>query len=188
MKKNLSISIEDFFNTLLKIWTAIQKFGFEVYLFFAGIFSYFLSNYARIDYAFYCFLIITSLDTVTRINAEAAAKKLKFNPFKGYFWAEIKSEGLRDMFKKVFTEYGVYLIISFVIDRLVFAGTITFNVYGSDIKLPVIALYFFSFVEVWSIGENIEESGGINLVKRVLHFLPEKLQKIISPKSQEEND
>lgn len=185
MKKNFFLIYEDLFNFFLKVYNYIHKFTFEIYLFFAGLTSYFLSNYNRIDYAFYCFLIITSLDTVTRINAGAIAKKLKFNPFKAYFWKEIKSSGLRDMYKKVFMEYGVYLIISFVVDQLVFNGTITFNIYGSNLKLPVIALYLFSFVEVWSIGENIEEAGGINLIKKTLHFLPEKIQKIISPKDEE---
>ena len=166
----------------------MQKCTFEIYLFFAGIVSYFLSNYDRIEYALGCFAILTMLDTTTKINAVAKAKKLKFNPFKKYFWLEIKSGGFRKMANKIFMEYGVYLIIAFVIDSLVFSKTTTFNIVGSDLKLPVIAVYYFSFIEAWSIGENIEEAGGINWLKRILHFLPEKIQKIVQPKTEEEND
>ena len=55
----------------------MQKCTFEIYLFFAGIVSYFLSNYDRIEYALGCFAILTMLDTTTKINAVAKAKKLK---------------------------------------------------------------------------------------------------------------
>jgi hypothetical protein len=127
------------------------------------------------------------LDTITRINANAVAKKLKFNPFKAYFWREIKSDGFREMSNKVFGQYGVYLCISFVLDQYVFTDLII-NIYGEDLTLPVISLYLFSFIELWSIGENIDEAGGINLFKRVIHFLPEKVQKIVLPEDKEKED
>ena len=40
-------------------------------------------------------------------------------------------------------------------------------------------LYIFSAIEIWSVGENIEKRGGVNLPKRVFHLLPEKIQKIL---------
>lgn len=188
MKKNFFLFYQELFNFILKIQNYVHKFSFEIYLFFAGMISTFLKDYDRIEYALGCFAIVTTLDTVTKINAVAKSKKLKFNPFKKYFWLEIKSGGFRDMANKIFMEYGVYLIIAFVIDILVFSETTTFNVVGSQLKLPVIAVYYFSFIEAWSIGENIEEAGGVNWLKRIVHFLPEKIQKIVQPKTEEKND
>lgn len=170
MKKTFSDYLE-------QLYTLFSKFTYEIYLIISTGISGILTNYYKIDYALYCFLIVTSLDTITRINANALEKQLKFNPFRKYFWREIKSDGFREMLKKIFAEYGIYLIICFVVDKYVL-DHINIRVLSQDLSLPVVALYLFSAIEIWSIGENIDDAGGINLFKRVLHLFPEKFQKI----------
>lgn len=152
----------------------IEKFYLWLVSFMSGVLAY----YTDLHLAFYIFLGATTLDTITSIHAASIKKGLKFNPFKAYFWKEITSGGLRDWSKKVFLEYGIYLIIAFMINEWVLKRMVLFEVFDRKLTLPVIALYLFSFIEIWSIGENIEKAGGTNLFKKVLHFLPDKYQKI----------
>jgi hypothetical protein len=159
----------------------LHYFSKELYLGICLAISSFLSHYTDIKIALYAFVIISVLDTITRIHADATKKGLKFNPFKGYFWNEIKSGGVREMLRKVFMEYGIYLIIAFVIDVLVFKQEVTFEIHNRQMTLPVIALDLFSAIELWSIGENIEDAGGVNIFKRITQYLPEKFQKVINP-------
>lgn len=163
----------------------ISHFTKEIYLTISLFISTALAHYTDIKTALFAFLIITLIDTTTRINADALKKGLKFNPFKKYFWLEIKSTGLRDMCKKIFSEYFMYLIIAFVVDVLIFKQEFLIEFMGRKLTLPVISLYIFSAVEIWSIAENIEDAGGVNLLKRVMHFLPEKWQLLFKPKSEE---
>jgi hypothetical protein len=171
--KTLAHEIYDFFS----------KFFYETYLAISLTLSSFLAFYTDIKTALLAFAIFTILDTITRIDADAKNKGLKFNPFKAYFWAEIKSDEIRNMLRKVFMEYGVYLLIAFVIDALIFKHSVLFEIYDRKMTLPVIALYVFSGIELWSIGENIADAGGVNIFKRIIHFLPEKYQKIFIPES-----
>jgi hypothetical protein len=180
--------MKEFFKNIQETFFGINLFMKEMYLAVCIFISSFLAHYTDIKTAFWAFIIITILDTTTRINAEAVKKGLVFNPFKGYFWAEIKSGGLRDMCKKIFSEYFVYLIISFVIDILIFKQNFLIDFMDRKLTLPVIALYVFSAVELWSIGENIEDSGGTNIFKRVIHLLPEKVQKIVQPNNTKDGE
>lgn len=164
----------------------IYLFSKEIYLAICLSLSTVLAHYTDLKTAFWAFLIITFLDTLTRINANAVEKGLKFNPFKKYFWLEIQSTGLREMCKKIFSEYFVYLIIAFVVDVLIFKQEFLIDFMGRKLTLPVIALYLFSAVELWSIGENIEDSGGVNIFKKIFHFLPEKWQLIFKSKEEVE--
>jgi hypothetical protein len=166
-----------------EILNFFATFFYEMYLAISLAVSSFLAFYTDIKTAFFAFAILTILDTITRINANAKNKGLKFNPFKAYFWAEIQSGELRNMLQKVVMEYGVYLIIAFVIDALIFKNSVLFEIYDRKMTLPVIALHVFSGIELWSIGENIADAGGVNIFKRVVHFLPEKYQKIFIPET-----
>lgn len=159
-----------FHNTSLleKIWITIVTL-------LSGILSY----YSDLNSALWLFFICTSLDTFTAINAHALSKGLLFNPFKKYFWLQITSSGLRNWMRKVFWEYGIYLIIAFAIDKYVLKNIIVFDFFNRKMTLPVVTIYLFSFIELWSIGENIERSGGTNIFKKLLHLIPEKYQKII---------
>jgi hypothetical protein len=175
---------KSFLENLHDVFVFIQRFTYEIYMAIAATISAFLTAYYKIDMAFFCFILITSLDTITRVHADAIKKNLVFNPFKAYFWREFKSDKFREMLNKVFLEYGVYLVIAFILDTLVF-DKLLLNIYGQRLTLPVIALYLFSFIELWSIGENIDEAGGVNIFKRIVHLLPEKVQEIINPKEKE---
>ena len=177
----------NFIDYIHSVFLFVERFAYDIYIVVATILSSFITAYYKVDLAFFCFILITSLDTVTRVHADAMKKKLRFNPFKAYFWRELKSTGFREMLNKVFYEYGVYLIIAFILDTLVFEKLLI-DIYGVKLTLPVISLYVFSFIELWSIGENIDEAGGINLFKRLLHFLPEKLQKIVSPEGDKKDE
>lgn len=156
----------------------MEKTGITISTFISGILTY----YTDLSLALWFFLISTLLDTLTSINAQAFSKGLKFNPFKKYFWMQITSSGLRNWMKKVFWEYGIYLIIAFAIDKYVFKNIILFDIFDRKMTLPVVAVYLFSFIELWSVGENIERSGGINIFKRILHFIPEKYLQIFKSK------
>ena len=159
---------------MLNIIAKINKLYLMIITFISTVLTY----HTSLRTALYAFLIITILDTITRIHADATKEGLKFNPFKRYFYGQIKSEGLRNMMSKIFLQYGVYLIIAFTIDYYILDKAVLLNYNDKGLTLPIISLYIFSGIEIWSIGENIEESGGVNLIKRLLHFLPEKIQKI----------
>jgi hypothetical protein len=175
---------KSFWEDLHDLFVFLHKFTYEIYIAAAAVISSFMTAYYKIDMAFFCFVLLTSLDTITRVHADAVKKKLVFNPFKAYFWREFKSDKFRAMLNKIFSEYGIYLIIAFILDTLVF-DKLLLNIYGQKLTLPVIALYIFSFIELWSIGENIDDAGGVNIFKRIVHLLPEKVQEIINPKEKE---
>jgi hypothetical protein len=160
----------------------------KLYLIFSTFISAALSYHTSLKTALLAFAIITLLDTLTRINAAAKKEGLKFNPFKGYFYRQIKSKGLRDMCDKIFARYGVYLMIAFVVDCWILDRMVLMNFNDKGLTLPIISLYVFCAIEIWSIGENIEDAGGINIIKRILHLLPEKIQKLFYPDGMFDND
>ena len=79
----------------------------NTYLMLAYIASLILTYLTDLHTAILAFLLITMIDTITSIDASAKQKGLKFNPFKIYFWKEIKSEGLRQMCDKIFRQYFI---------------------------------------------------------------------------------
>ena len=83
------------------------------------------------------------------------------------------------MCDKIFRQYFMYLMIAFIVDVLILKKMVIVELWGDKLTLPMIALYIFSAIEIWSVGENIEKRGGVNLPKRVFHLLPEKIQKIL---------
>jgi len=152
---------------MYKAWTAASAF-------ISGI----LACYTDLNLALFFFCFCTVLDTITSIHAQATLKGLQFNPLKKYFWTQIKSYGLRMSLQKIFWEYGTYLLIAFAIDKYVLKNNFIFEIYYRQLTLPVIAVYLFAFIELWSVGENIEKAGGINIFKKILHFIPDKYQRI----------
>lgn len=161
----------------MKLITSIDSID-KLYLIITSFISTLLAYHTSLPTAIYAFLIVTVLDTVTRIHADAEKQGLKFNPFKAYFYSQIKSEGLRGMMNKIFAQYGIYLIIAFTIDYYILDKSVLLNYNDKGLTLPIISLYIFSGIEIWSIGENIEDFGGINLIKKIIHLLPERIQKI----------
>lgn len=153
----------------------------KVYLLIISTLSTFLACHTDLKPALYFFMLATIVDTISAIDVQARAKGLKFNPLKGYFWKQIKSSGLRDWCKKVLWDYGRYLLMAFAISNWVLKNTIVFDAFDRKLTLPVVALYIFGGIELWSIGENIEKTGGLNLFKRVIQFLPPNVQQIFQP-------
>jgi hypothetical protein len=161
----------------IKGFAIIEKF----YIWLMTVVSGFLAYYTDLHLALAFFFCATTLDTASAIDVAARAKGLKFNPFKKYFWKEISSTGLRTWCEKVFWQYGRYLFIAFILNEWVLKNMIIFDYFNRKLTLPVVAVYLFGFIELWSIGENIEKSGGINIFKRLLQFLPENVQQIFKP-------
>lgn len=161
--------------TYLKALPISQK----IYLFISTTISGILSYHTELESSLTVFAIVVTLDSITRIHADAKKKKLKFNPFALYFWKEIKSKGLREMCEKIFLEYGVYLLIAFAVDKYILEQMVIFEFNSKHLTLPILAIWIFSFIETWSIAENVEDAGGKNIFKLVHELLPEKLQTVV---------
>lgn len=134
------------------------------------------SHYTDIYSAIIALLIMTSLDTISKIHYTGIEKGLSMNPFKLSFWRHINSGGLRQMSKKVFGEYFKYLIIVFVVDYFILKSLVKVPFVGRDIDLPTATLYLFTLIEIRSIAENIGENGGNNYLDFILKFLPKNMQ------------
>lgn len=151
----------------------------KIYIFISSTISGILSYHVELEDSLTIFSIVIILDSITRIHANAKKKGLKFNPFALYFWKEIKSKGLREMCEKVFLEYGVYLLIAFAVDKYILEQMVIFEFNSKHLTLPILAIWIFSFIEIWSVAENVEDAGGKNIFKLINELLPEKLQSLI---------
>lgn len=161
--------------TYLESFTGLQKF----YITISSTLSGFLTYHANLKESLFVLAIVLVLDTITRIHANAKKKGLSFNPFKMYFWKEIESKGFRKMCEKIFLEYGIYIIIAFTLNKYVFNNEVLINFNDKGLTLPVLSIWVFSFIEIWSIAENIEDAGGKNIFKVVKELLPQKIQTLI---------
>jgi len=168
------ISFFENFDTTKQVYLALATFVSSIFTYFTDIHT-----------ALIAFLLITLLDTITRIHATAIGKGLKFRPWTKEFWKQIDSKGLRKMCDKVFGQYAIYLILSFIINSLILKDMVIMELFNQELTLPILALYIFSAIETWSIGENLEDAGLMNLPKRILHLIPEKYRKIINPDYEE---
>lgn len=151
----------------------------KIYLLISTTISGLLAYHTELKSSLSVFILVIILDSVTRVHANAKKRGLKFNPFKKYFWLEIKSKGLRNMCEKFFLEYCIYLLIAFAVDNYILEQMTILEFNSKHLTLPILALWLFSFIEMWSIAENIEDSGGRNIFKIVLELLPEKIKIII---------
>lgn len=151
----------------------------KIYIFISSTISGILSYHVELEDSLTIFSIVVILDSITRIHTNAKKKGLKFNPFALYFWKEIKSKGLREMCEKVFLEYGVYLLIAFAVDKYILEQMVIFEFNSKHLTLPILAIWIFSFIEIWSVAENVEDAGGKNIFKLINELLPEKLQSLI---------
>ncbi len=151
----------------------------NIYIFISSTISGILSYHVELEDSLTIFSVVVILDSITRIHANAKKKGLKFNPFALYFWKEIKSKGLREMCEKVFLEYGVYLLIAFAVDKYILEQMVIFEFNSKHLTLPILAIWIFSFIEIWSVAENVEDAGGKNIFKLINELLPEKLQSLI---------
>lgn len=145
--------------------------------------AWFFSTYTDLWFAIKLFCLATVLDTISSIHKGSKAQKLKFKPWKLYFWKQIKSEYLRVWMIKIFYEYAILLIIIFAVDIWVFKNALQFELLTLKLNPPIFALYIFSAIEIWSIFENLEEAGHKNILKMGINwfsdFIPEKYKKVL---------
>ena len=122
--------------------------------------------------------LMITIDLITGIIKYYHGKNVKFNIFKVNSLLLIQSELLRYTLKKCY-EYGFLFIVALIIDLLVFEG-MAVSLVGKEFIIPEFALIIPIGIETWSIFENIEGVSGNNLFKKLVSFLPEKIQKIFS--------
>lgn len=146
---------------------ASHKFFASFYLAMTVAFS----GYTSLPQTLLAFALITTIDTITSINAGAHKKGLKFNPFKLYFWKEIKSGLIRVWLQKVFKEYMVYVILAFILDILILEKKMYIEILFFKLSLPIVVLWMAIGVELWSIGENIGKTGRKNYIKIFFQWL-----------------
>lgn len=175
-------------NTPLATTTLIitnKGFLYQTYLKFGLLISTFLTLHSNLNLALEVFVIAVTADTFTKIHATAKKKNIKFNPLSKPFWLVIKSKGLKNMFNKVFMQYGIYTLLAFFIDKNLLNQMSIFTFKDQTFTLPVLAIWLFTASEIWSIGENIEEAGGVNYPKRLIHLIDKKYQDIFKKNNNE---
>lgn len=132
-------------------------------------------------------VIVITIDFVTGVK-----KYLYVNKIKGMFWEKhfrraLKSELMRNTWQKA-REYSFGIVAIAVIDGFILHIGF-FNVIGKPFDITSLAIAVAAVIELWSIYENIEDSGGSNLLKKLLSFLPKEVKEFftkIGNKSEQE--
>lgn len=158
---------------------------YQTYLKVGLLISSFLALHTNLYLALEVFALAVVLDTITRIHATGKNSGIPFDPKRKEFWLLIKSKGIRNMFNKVFMQYGIYALIAYFLDKNLLNQMTIFTFRDQPFTLPVVAVWLFTGSEIWSIGENIEDAGGVNYPKRLIHLIDEKYQKIFKKNSDE---
>lgn len=126
-------------------------------------------------------ILIIILDLITGISKNLYNQGKPFNPLKLYFWKSIKSYLLRRTWKKGY-EYGLGIIVVLIFDTMVWGGDSRVMLVNKIFTFSELSVIIASGIEIWSIGENIEEITGSNFIKRFTRILPYKMQKIVNKK------
>lgn len=125
--------------------------------------------------------ILIIIDLLTGIRKSLHKNNIGFNPFRKVFWGSIKSYLLRKTWRKTY-EYGIGIIVIAVLESLIIGGTpITFLT--KTFSLTELSIVIPALIEVWSIGENLEEVSGSNILKRLRPFMPKMLRAILGDKT-----
>lgn len=95
---------------------------------------------------------------------------------------------MREMCEKLFLEYGIYLLIAFAVDNYILDQMVLFEFNKIPLTLPILAIWIFTFIEVWSIAENVEDAGGRNIFKLVYDFLPDKMKMVLDNLKKEKDE
>tara|TARA_R110000772_G_scaffold62137_1_gene139625 strand:+ start:35751 stop:36344 length:594 start_codon:yes stop_codon:yes gene_type:complete len=120
------------------------------------------------------------LDLLTGIRKSLHLKKLKFNPFKKYFWQTMHSKGMRDTWRKTY-EYGIG-IITFIIFETMILKISPIALGNAVFTLSELAVVAATLVEIYSVFENMEAVSGRNMLKKVQFLFPEWLKKLLENK------
>lgn len=119
-------------------------------------------------------LLLILIDLVTGIIGSYTVNKIPFNPFKKIFYTSLKSNGLRQTWKKTY-EYLIGVIAITVIE-IAIIGQLYIEVLGRTYSLTELAILVAGGIEVWSIFENLEKVSKENFLRKLVLLLPEKLQ------------
>lgn len=169
---------------MIDIWSSAMAFlgVSKIYLFIIGGMAWIFSTY-DVKGILILFTFLTTLDTITRMGADAKIEGQDFKVYSFRFWKRMKSSGLKMMGRKIFVEYGIAVLIAFMVDIHLFKSTLNFNVADFKLNVPMCAILFFTGIELWSVFENLEEAGYKNWLKKgttaISGFIPDKWQKII---------
>lgn len=121
--------------------------------------------------------ILIFLDLLTGIRKTLHVTGISCNIFKSRFWKSIKSYLLRKTWRKTY-EYCIGIISIIVIESLIIGST-PIELLGKSFTIAELGVIFPAGVEIWSIYENLEGVSGNNIIKKMVGFLPEPLQKIL---------
>jgi hypothetical protein len=131
---------------------------------------------APIKIMIYGLLFLIFVDLITGIRKNHHIKGFSLNPFKVEFWKAIKSNSLRQTWRKTY-EYFIGILIAIVFENMIF-GTISIEMQEKTFTLVKMAIIVSAAIEMWSIFENMEAVTGRNILKRIMSFLPEKIQNL----------
>ena len=121
--------------------------------------------------------LLITIDLLTGIRKNLHVQGIKFNPLKYYFWMAIKSYLLRKTWRKTY-EYGIGIIVVAILETLILGGT-PVSILSKTFSLTELSVVLPAMIEAWSIFENLEGAGGVNLLKRVSVLLPPDIRTIL---------
>jgi len=149
-----------------------------VVLFFNAI----IALLAPIKMMLYGLLFLIFVDLITGIRKHHHVHNFSLNPLKKDFWKAIKSNALRSTWVKTY-EYGIGIIIAIVFENMVFGGDINISIQDKVFSMTKLAIIISSAIEMWSVFENMEAVSGRNILKRLINFLPQKVQDLFKNKN-----
>lgn len=125
--------------------------------------------------------ILIFIDLMTGIAKSLFEKGVSVNLLKVSFYKSIKSYLLRKTWKKAY-EYGIGIVVVIIFESLVFGGGTSIQLLDKPFSLSELAVIIPSFIEVWSIFENIEAVSKNNFLKRLFKLLPDNVQDLFRKK------
>ena len=117
---------------------------------------------------------IIIIDLITGVRKSHHKVGIGFYPLKKEFWNVIKSNQLRNSWKKT-SDYFLLIFISIALQILLFEG---FKIEGMGLTFTLSEMIgsIACVIEVYSIYENLEAVSGRNLLKRFVSFLPSEIK------------
>jgi hypothetical protein len=129
--------------------------------------------------------IVVFIDLLTSIRKSHYVEGVKFRPLTIEFWRVIKSKKIRVTFEKA-KEYSIYIIVFSILEGMILGGTeITFI--GREYTLPELVIIGLFFIEIYSIGENLDAVSGSGTFSMLSRILPSQIRNIFQNKGRRNN-
>lgn len=122
--------------------------------------------------------LLILLDLLTGIRKSLHLTEVNERFWQKAFWKHVKSYGIRETWKKAY-EYGIGIIVCSIFESMIFKMD-PIDIAGNGFSLTELAIMIASVIEVYSNYENMEAVSGRNIFKKMIEFLPESIQKILS--------